>query len=481
MKKLIASFRTRAWRAGAYSVFAAMIVIAMAVVVNLAVSALPVSVTQVDLTDNQLYSLSQGTEQTLAALDKDVEIYWLTQNGYENKTMEQVLSRYAQFSRVSVTQVDPVRYPGFAAAYTDETAENNSLVIVCGERSLFIPYADVWTYSDFETYSYYMTYYGEPYLDVFTGEAKITSAIGYVTSDTLPVLYYLTGHGETGVSDSVLAALTLENIQPESLNLLTEEAVPDDCAVLAIFGPVTDLTDREAELIDAYAAQGGKLLITTEYTKEELPNFKALLGDFGIELIGGYVMENDSRYYSYGYIDLVLPAILHHAITDPLMAGEGFVVMMPDAQAMMDAATETSAATVTPLLASSATSYIKQDVEGLTNYDQSEGDQEGSFLLAAVSENRDTGAQLVVFSSTRFMESEFSDLVSGANQDLFLNGADWLCERGEIVSVHPKILSGEYLTFTDGTASAVKIVLPVVIPLLFLSVGAAIFVKRRRR
>ena len=482
MKKLRASFSTRFWRAGAYSVFAAVLIIAMAVVANLAVSALPSTATQLDMTANQLYSITEGTGQVLASLDKDVDVYWLVQNGYENTTMEQVLGRYGEYDRVSVTKVDPVRYPGFAAQYTDATVEDNSLLAVCGERSIYIPYSDVWTYSDFDTYSYYMSTYGQEYLDVFTGEEKLTSAILSVTSDEQPVLYYLTGHGETGVSEDVLSSVALENIRAESLNLLTAESVPADCATLAIFGPVRDLSDREMEQIEVYVKNGGQLLITTAYSDEDMPNFKELLARFGLGLIGGYVMESDSRYYNYGYIDLVLPDIGSHDITAPLLAGEGgYSVIMPDSQALEDITDETSSCTVTPLLSSSVTSYIKQDAEGLDSYEQAEGDQVGSFILAAASENEDTGARLVVFGSTRFMEADFSELVSGVNLDLFLNGLDWLCRLEQSISIHPKTLTTSYLSFTDSTANILKVVLTVVIPVLFVAAGVVIFVRRRRR
>lgn len=481
-RRLRASFATRSWRAGAYSVFAAVLVAAIAVVANLAVSALPASVTQCDLSQNQIYSISEGTGQVLASLDRDVQIYWLARQDQENNTIRQVLSRYAEYAHVTVTQVDPVRYPGFAADYTDETVEDNSVAVVCGERSMYIPYVDMWTYSDYDTYSYYMNYYGQPYLDVFTGEEKLTGAVLYVTSDDMPVLYTLTGHGETGVSESVLSSLALENIRTETLNLLTAEAVPADCAVLALFGPVSDLTDRELELIEDYAAKGGRLLVTTAYTAEPLENVTRLLREFDLELVGGYVMESDSRYYSYGYIDLVLPSLGTHSITSPLTAGEGgYTIVMPDAQALRDASDEYSGVNVTALLYSSGTSYVKRNVEGLTSYERTDGDETGSFLLAAAAEEGDTGARLVVFGSTQFMESDFSDMVSGANLDLFLNGADWLVDQEQSISIHPKTLSSDYLAFTDSTANVLKAVLTVGVPVLFLAAGVVIFVKRRRR
>ena len=481
LQKIKTPFRTRSWRAGSYSVFAAILVVAIAVVANLAVNALPASVTQLDWTANKLYSLSQGTEQILASLDRDVDVYWLVQQDHENNTMRQVLGKYGEYDRVNVTKVDPVRYPGFAAEYTSETVEDNSLVVVSGDRSLYIPYSDVWTYSDYETYAYYLEYYQQEYLDVFTGEEKLTAAILSVTSDSQPVMYTLTGHGETGVSEDVLDAVALENVRSEELNLLTGEAVPADCGVLAILGPVRDLSDRELELVEDYASDGGQILVTTAYSGEDMPNFKKLLADFGIDLVGGYVMESDSRYYSYGYIDLILPSIGWHDITSPLLEGKGLSVVMPDTQAMTDATDETSEAKVTALLTSSETSYVKQDVEGADSYEKAEGDQTGSFLLAAASENEATGARLVAFGSDRFMEAEFSDLVSGANLDLFLNGLGWLSRQDQSISIHPKTLTGEYLSFTDSTAGILKVAMVVVIPVLFLAAGVGIFIKRRRR
>lgn len=478
--KLRAPFETRFWRAGAYSVFAALLVIAMAVVANLAVSALPASVTQLDWTANKLYSLTQGTEQILATLDRDVDVYWLVEEGHENNTMRQVLGKYGEYDRVTVTKVDPVRYPSFAADYTDQTVEDNSLVVVCGDRSLYIPYSDVWTYSDYETYAYYLEYYQQEYLDVFTGEEKLTAAILSVTSDDQPVMYTLTGHGEAGVSEDVLSAIELENVHTQELNLLTAEAVPEDCAVLAVLAPIRDLSNRELELLEDYAGRGGQFLVTTAYSAEDMPNFKTLLADFGLELIGGYVMETDSRYYHYGYIDLVIPAVGRHEITAPLTEGEGLTVVMPDCQAMAEN-TDRSEAVVTALLTSSDTSYVKRDVEGVDSYEKAEGDRTGSFILAAASEDGTTGARLVAFGSSRFMEADFSDLVSGANEDLFLNGVGWLSRQERSISIHPKTLTGEYMSFTDSAAGVLKVALVVAVPVLFLASGVGIFIKRRRR
>lgn len=474
-----ASYRTRRWRVGSYSVAAVVIVAAIAVALNLIVGALPGSAAELDMTPQQLYTLSGESEQTLAALDRDVEIYWIVQSGSEDATLEELLGRYAEYSHVSVTRVDPVKYPNFLSAYTDESAANNSLVVVCGERSMYIPYTDIWTYSDYEQYAYYYYNYGQEYRDTFAGEQKITSAVGYVTSEELPVMYVLSGHGEAALSETVRSAVALQNVQVEDLSLLTVEAVPDDCGILCINGPVSDLSAAETAMIREYLERGGRLLAATAYTQEDMTNFDGLLADWGLSVRYGYVLEDNSRYHFAGYVDLLLPEMQSHNITSPLSEA-GYSVLFPDAQALVMGSTAEDV-TLSSLLKSSSESYLKTELAGTANLEKADGDEEGPFVLAAAAVNKTTGGQIVVFGSNSFMERDFSDMVSGANLDMYLNAVDWLCEKTEAISIHAKTISTDYLTFSDSAAGAARVVLLALVPLAFAAVGLVTFIRRRRR
>jgi len=479
MERIKNGFRTRRFAVGAYSVLAVVLVVAIAVIVNLAVGALPSSKTQVDLTAEKLYSLSEQTEQRLSALDQDVTVYWIVQKGSEDATLEQLLGRYADFKHVSVQAVDPVTYPNFAASYTSASVENNSLIVTCGERSLFVAGSELWTYSDYEQYVYYLQYYGQEYNDTFVGEQKLTGAIAYVSGEELPVIYTLTGHGETELSEEFGNVITLQNYELQELNLLTVDAVPEDCGVLYIAGPTHDLNEQELAAIRSYVAAGGKLFVTTNYTEEDLPNFAALLADWSVSVTNGIVLESDSRYVSYGYIDFLLPSLQSHSITSPLSA-EGLQVLMPDAQALTMGETEEEIQ-LSSLLKSSASSYSKSGLNGLSDYSQTDTDPAGPFVLALAGKNSSTGSQLVVFGSSVFMESAYSDRVAGANEDLFLNAMDWLCGHSDNISIHAKTLSVDYFTFNGSSGLIAAAMLVIVVPLMFLGVGIGIFVKRRRR
>ena len=92
-------------------------------------------------------------------------------------------------------------------------------------RSRVIDYNDIYEYSyDYSSYS--------RSLDGYDAEGQITSALQYVTKDSseLPVVYEITGHGETSLSGGFSEAIEKANMTLTELTLLKEEAVPDDAS-----------------------------------------------------------------------------------------------------------------------------------------------------------------------------------------------------------------------------------------------------------
>ena len=112
--------------------------------------------------------------------------------------------------------------------YTEESLSNNSIIVTSAKRSQIIDYANIATYT------------------AFNGEDYLTSAIKYVTSESLPVLYALEGHGEKKADDSLVAAFNKAGIELKSLNLLSSGSIPEDTECIFIYAPETDLTANEA-------------------------------------------------------------------------------------------------------------------------------------------------------------------------------------------------------------------------------------------
>ena len=105
--------------------------------------------------------------------------------------------------------------PTFAAQYTDSSVTSNSMIVVSSARSRVIDYNDVYTYSyDYSSYS--------RSIDGYDAEGQLTSAIQYVTMDSteLPVIYQVSGHGETALSGGFTEAIEKANITLSDLALL---------------------------------------------------------------------------------------------------------------------------------------------------------------------------------------------------------------------------------------------------------------------
>ena len=473
------SFQTRSFRVGGYSVAATAMVVAIAIAVNLFVNALPATLTQYDTTSNQLFTLSEQTEKLVSGLEEEVTIYWVVRSGYEESYVDTLLDQYKALSdHIRVVKKDPDVSPNFAQQYTSYV-NDNSLVIECGERSRYVDYNDIFV-MDYESYYYY----GETIWS-FYGESEVTSAIDYVIREDLPKIYMLTGHGESGLPTTFASAVEKENFETEELSLLTEEHVPADADALLIYAPQRDISEEEKTKIEEYLAYGGKLILITDPPQEEaLTNLEAVMAHYGIVANQGIVVEGNQSYYFWGRPYYLLPEIEYHTITGPLTES-GYYVLLPIAQGLNVIDTGNDLITATELLTTSDDAFSKLAGYDLQTYEKEDGDLPGPFALAVhASEELDDGiyADVVWVSSTALLDESTNEMVSGGNQDFFLNILSYLCEPEEgSISIHAKSLTTEYLTMDSGTASVLTALVIGIIPAAYLAVGIVIWIRRKRR
>ena len=479
MHKLKASFQTRSFRIGGYSVVATAIVLAIAITANLLIGALPAGLTQFDTTSGQIFTVSEQTEVLASELDQEVTIYWIVRNGYEENYIGTLLDQYEALSdKIRVQKVDPDVNPTFAQAYTDSLQEN-SLIVECGDKSRYIPYSDIFVV-DYEAYYYY----GEENWS-FCGESEITSAIDYVTSEDLPTIYLLTGHGEQSLPAAFSSAVEKENMQTQELSLLTAEAIPDDADCLLIYAPQRDISLEEKTKIETYLGNGGKLILLSDPPQDgKLTNLESIMAHYGITASEGIVVEADQSHYVWGTPYYLLPEINTHTVTTPLLEN-GYSVLLPIAQGLTVSQDLPDNISVTELLTTSDSAFSKSAGYGLNTYEKEEGDQDGPFALAVLaSETLDDGiySDVIWVSSTALLDSQTNEMVSGGNQDLFLNMLHYLCQSEDSsITIHAKSLSTEYLTIDSSTASLLATLFIGLVPAAYLVVGILIWFRRKRR
>lgn len=479
LRKVVDSFKTRSFRIGGYSVAATAIVIAIAVAVNLLANALPASLTQFDTTPGQLFTVSQQTEKLVSGLEEDVTVYWVVRSGYEESYIGTLLNQYeALSSHIKVVKKDPDVNPGFVQQYTDYFTEN-SLIVEAGGKSRYVDYGDIFV-MDYESYYYY----GEQNWS-FCGESEVTSAIDYVLSEDLPTVYTLTGHGESALPTTFATAVEKENIEMADLSLLTEEAIPEDAAALLIYAPQRDISEDEKTKIETYLGNGGKLILITDPPQEgALTNLEAVMAHYGITAQEGIVVEGDRDYYVWGTPYYLLPDLNSHTITSPLISG-GYYVLLPIAQGLTVSSDLPDTMVVSELLTTSSSAFSKTAGYNLNTYEREEGDAEGPFALAVLaSETLDDGiyGDVVWVSSTSLLDEQTNEMVSGGNQDFFLNILNYLCQSEDSgISIHAKSLSTEYLTMQTSTASMLTVLIIGILPAVYLAAGIYIWFRRKRR
>ena len=460
-----------AFRGGSYSLTISIVVLAILIVVNIFASALPTAVTKYDISASKLYSITSNTKVVVNALEQDVTIYWVVQSGQEDEVIENLLGKYDSLSdHIQVVKKNPDVYPAFAEQYTDETVMNNSLIVECGDRSRFIGYDDIYV-QEADIYSY-------SYNTSFGGEGAITSAIDYVVSEELPQVYILEGHGEADLPASFQEQIEKENIETNTLSLLTVDAIPEDADCVIIYAPESDISQEEKDLLADYAAGGGKLFVVAGPVQDGiLENLYSLLADYGIEASEGIVVEEDREHYAFQAPYVLLPDINSHAITDSLIE-ENYYLIMPVSLGLTSDE-ELDEETVTTLLTTSYLSFSKLAGFSLDTYEREDGDIDGPFAVA-VSIETDNDGQIVWFTSSNFLDDMYNAYSSGANGDLAMNALSSLIGESEAMAIRSKSLNYNYLTISDSAASLLKVTMIGVFPLLYLGIGIWVVLRRRR-
>lgn len=466
---------TRTARVGGYSFVMSLVVLAILIAVNVLASKLPTSWTQFDISAAQLYSLTSDTKVVVTNLQQDVTIYWISQAGKEDTVIEKLLDRYAELSdHITVVKKDPDVYPTFAQQYTDETVANNSLVVESGDKNRYISYDNIYQY---DTSSYYT---GGSVSQSFDGEGQITSAIDYVVSTDLPQVYLLSGHGESAPSDTLSDELQRSNYETVSdFSLLNVDAIPDDCDLLLINAPTSDISDEELTMLRDYVQNGGKLMVLSGPQKDaDLPNLQALLSDYGVTATDGVVVDPNRDYYAFTAPYVLMPEIESSDITDPLTEGD-YHVIVPIAQGLT-VGEASNGATVTSLLQTSSDSFSKAAGYAMTTYDKEDGDTDGPFTLAVSIEDA-SGGRIFWAASDYLLDDMYNSYSSGANLDFVMNGMSWMIGETDAVSIRSKSLDYNYLTISSSSAAWLKVCMIGIIPVGFLLLGVDEVLRRRKK
>lgn len=476
----------RRLKMGGYTLIVTFIAIATVVFVNLIAARIPVTYTKYDMSDNDIYSVGDITKEFVPGLKDRINIYLVAETGKEDFRIVQMIEKYVALnSNISYEQIDPVLRPTFASDYEEELSQN-SIIVKSDKRYKVISYYSVYFpgYSASDVESYY-AYYGQwPQSTGFACENMITNALDYVTTDVLPTVYLLSGHGESDLSSGYASLLEYYNMRSEELSLLGVEAVPENCDCLVINMPSKDISKDEADKILSYMKKGGRVFLATLYNSEAQPNLMSVCEYYGLGKYDGLIYEKEGNYLSLQSGStpyLILPSYSNHEITELMIEAKAAVVA-PFSHGIKRLDNVRDSVTISTLLYTSDGSFSRLDPENNLSLSKVDGDISGPFDVAvAVSDKNDDGttSQLVWFSSVGIMNEQFD--ITSANSAMFINSLNYLCEKRDTMQIVNKTFEVKTLALSDSQSAMLGIVFIGVVPLSVTVIGLSVWLRRRKR
>ncbi|MDR2304363.1 MAG: GldG family protein [Treponema sp.] len=479
--------KSRKLRFGAVAAVITVVVIVFIVLLNVVVTALfkkfPLNI---DLTENQIFQISDDTKRYLSDLNADVDIYVLNTedsftatvpSGYYVQANE-VIRKYAQLSgRVRLSYVDLLRNPDFASRYPGQDLELNDILVTGRTKSRVLKYTDLFNIR---------TQYFQSYVVSSKAEQAMTSAILAVSSDTVITASVLSGYGEDDIS-AFTDLLALNNWEVVTQNLMTETILPQ-AQVLILSAPSRDIVVEDLKKLDAFLDEGNNRVLFYLASAEQppLPNLAAFLAEWGIEVEPGVVFESDQNLVinNSPFMGLLEYAEEEYSRSQ---AAQGIFPIVPQSRplrALFDAARYRR---VKILLRYSASAGIRPSDAGIDwepNLNALEGNVP-ALLLSTQTRNNASGAlvsnHLLVAGSSLTLNRSILGSPNLSNSGYFLDILGTLAGKTDSIYIMDKSLGMNQLGTSTGRNLLLGAIFVVLLPLAVLIAGIVVWLRRRHK
>jgi hypothetical protein len=322
----------------------------------------------------------------------------------------------------------------------------------------------------------------------FRGEEMFTSLL-LALEDAKPFkAYFLQGHGEPSLTDSgqsgylKFASVLRENyVDVQSLKLLGDSDVPEDCNLLIIAGPQTPaFSELELQKIDRYLSQGGRLFALLDSTSIARPTgLEGILAHWGVNVAADVVRDLKNTTSSSG-TDVVVSKFSQHPAVNPLTQS-ALQMVLPRPVSRVDWKNPPpDAPQVDELAFSGDSSTLAGDTaEPPRSYP----------LMAAVEQKNTAGVanprgntRMVVTGDSIFLGNQVIEGgEGGANRDFLGYAVNWLLDRPQLVAgIGPQRVTEFRLLMTRTQQREVCWVLLGALPGAVLLFGGLIWLARRK-
>jgi ABC-2 type transport system permease protein len=461
---------------------------------------------RIDLTRDQLFTLSERTTSLLKELDKPVDLYVFMSSGEPSYAeLRELIERYrAHSDKLTPYYVEPDREPArfkmlaekyglrAAAQENGQTEAELAALVVSGDKRWSITRDDL-VQVDFDSLEGDKRGEGAK-VNVKTEQA-LSGAIVQVTSGRATRVCVSEGHGEWSLTDSAdrsLAAtkeeLKRENVELEAIETRGKAELPQTCDAIYVLGPQKAFSEEESAALQRYLEAGGNLMLALDPVVDgeqiATTGLEALAEKHGIRVDRDILVEPDREHLlSPSPVEAILVTNFgSHPLTRPLAALRAPVVVQAartlgisgKAQALLDASDK---------------AYGESKLARLSAGD-APGPAEGAVLppvhIAAVVDTKPDeggakkpGGRLIVLGDADWLAPEALHQPQLANVDLLSSATGFLTEREALIAIAPRKIDAQAMMISEDGLLGVLIRVVLLMPLAALVLGVGVWWQRR--
>ena len=412
-----------------------------------------------DLSESQAFTLAPQTVELLEQLDQDVIIYAFIKRDTETERRgPSLLEAYrVKTPRLEYRIIDPDQHPAEAKEFGVTQYDNIVVKTASGRQSR----------------------------GTAVSEVEITGALLRALRKQGQAVYFLEGHGEHGINESLRqgyselrAILEREGYMPKAIRMLNGEPVPADAAVLVVAGPKQSLLPAEQDSVRRYLERGGRVAVLAD--PQINTGLETLLGEWGITLGQGVVVDQGSRTFGGSFtLPLVTIYTVHEIVRELRLP-----TLFPEARPIqVDLKSSTYAGTALAQTSNQSWSELTPAASPPT-YDENR-EQKGPFALAVASQPRDGiqdikgSPRLIVIGDSDFLSNLYVNF--SGNRDMFLNMLNWLVQGLDTFTVRPHDAKVSPIILSEQQSQMLFAIPVIVIPLMVMCTGWTVWWYRRSR
>lgn len=478
----------------------AVAVVLLNIIVGVLADRFPLSI---DLTEDEVYSLTDEGIKIAEQIDKDVTVTFFMQEEILKKPgsgddfidtvlrqMHALIYEYAARAagKVTVHYVDLTENPNLAAEYKLSVASGGILFQCDGKEKYFT--IDDMVYQD----NYSM--YGGSQMYSLVEKTYATGFLSVMGSEELQV-GFLTGNGEKEVAIAGMASIYQSNgYTVHKINFATAAEIPAGCKVLVVAGADKDFTDEQIERLSSWLRNDGKqerhLYVLCDPAAKEMPKFYEFLKvEYGIEVTDKVIYETDpNKLVSAQLPTFPLVGLQENELLPELKGSQVLMGTSVALKTQYENNADNLLFNTDMLVLDQSTAKlqaVKTDADGKPTTELITSEEPIVGLAMArkwkiindASGSTEVGTYVMVSGGYYTVDSEiFSPMFS--NEALVIDTVNTMCDNEIKVTVSAFSISTDTLTYTVGETTVIGLgIFTLGIPAALLVIGLVVFIRRR--